>query len=128
MQTSGDWRPLLHLDPSTFRGDAMPAVASFLGLRVLEDSPRRVTIDDVVDINFGLPPNHIYIGHGHFRRRLECTKWECPFVEGRDGSAHEVLLQYIAWLPTSPLVPQIPELANQVLVCDCQPNQFCHTW
>ena len=126
MQTSGDWRPLLHLDPSTFRGDAMPAVASFLGLRVLEDSPRRVTIDDVVDINFGLPPNHIYIGHGHFRHRLECTKWECPFVEGRDGSAHEVLLQYIAWLPTSPLVPQIPELANQVLVCDCQPNQFCH--
>eukprot|EP00438_Fugacium_kawagutii_P003196 Skav218041 [mRNA] locus=scaffold214:640892:642988:+ [translate_table: standard] len=85
MQTAGDWRPLLSLDSEVFRKQAMPASAAFLGLTVLVDAPKRVQVHSCWTPQSGLPVDTIYIGHGHFSHRLACTKWENPFLEGRDG-------------------------------------------
>ena len=49
------------------------------------------------------PPNSLYIGYGHFRHRFSCTKWTNPFVEGHDGSSHEIALQFLEWFPDSDL-------------------------
>lgn len=101
MQTASEWRPLLDLPAETFRQWSMPALASFLGLSLLKSSPRRVPVSDVWGPGQSLPPASVYIGHGHFSHRLPCTEWENPFLEGRDGSAHEVLLRYISWFQGS---------------------------
>ena len=126
MQTSGDWRPLLHLAPEVFRQLAMPALAAFLGLSVVRDAPTRQQVLDLWIPQASLPTDVVYIGHGHFRHRLPCSKWENPFVEGRDGSPHEVLLRYMEWFPSSPLFQQLHELRGMTLACDCSPDQFCH--
>ena len=126
MQTTGDWRHLLSLDPRVFREWALPAVAAFLGLSISEDGPIRVHASDVWTKQDGLAPNAIYIGHGHFSHRLAATDWECPFRVGRDGSPHEVVLQYLQHLNEHVTADQIASLANLRLACDCPPAEFCH--
>eukprot|EP00435_Cladocopium_sp_Y103_P064721 s1013_g26.t1 len=51
-------------------------------------------VSDVWSPGEHVPDNSIYIGHGHFRHRFPCTDWCSPFVEGRDGSSHEVPSQF----------------------------------
>ena len=126
MQTTGDWRHLLNLDPRVFREWALPAVAAFLGLSISDDGPIRVHASDVWTKQDGLAPDAIYIGHGHFSHRLAATDWECPFRVGRDGSPHEVVLQYLQHLNEHVTADQIASLAHLRLACDCPPAEFCH--
>ena len=126
MQVSGDWRPLLRLPSSVFRADAMPAMASYLGLVSESNAPVRRQVSDVWSPGEQFPDNCIYIGHGHFRHRFPCTNWCSPFVEGRDGSAHEVVLRFLDWFPTSPMFARLHELSGKQLLCDCDPSHFCH--
>ena len=126
MQTTGDWRHLMHLDPRVFREWALPAVAAFLGLSISADGPIRVQASDVWTKQDGLAPDAIYIGHGHFSHRLAATDWECPFRVGRDGSPHEVVLQYLQHLNEHVTADQIASLAHLRLACDCPPAEFCH--
>eukprot|EP00435_Cladocopium_sp_Y103_P036199 s845_g9.t1 len=126
MQVSGDWRPLLQLQSSTFRVDAMAAVASYLGLTAASGAPVRRQVSEVWSPGEPFPANSVYIGHDHFRHRFPCTEWRNPFVEGRDGSSHEVVLRYLDWFPTSDLASKLHELSNMQLLCDCEPNHFCH--
>eukprot|EP00435_Cladocopium_sp_Y103_P041162 s279_g11.t1 len=126
MQVSGDWRPLLQLQSSSLRADAMAAMASYLGLTADSDAPVRRQVSEVWTPGEPFPPNSVYIGHGHFRHRFPCTEWQNPFLEGRDGSSHEVVLRFLDWFPTNDLATKLHELSNMQLLCDCEPNQFCH--
>jgi bacteriorhodopsin len=52
--------------------------------------------------------------------------WGNPFTIGKDGTRSQVILKYIDWLETQPLLlSQIHVLQGKNLVCWCAPQQ-CH--
>lgn len=54
------------------------------------------------------------------------SKWGNPFVIGRDGDRHEVIMKYLDWLQTQPaLLEALPELKGKRLGCSCKPAE-CH--
>ena len=62
--------------------------------------------------------NRVYVGRP--------TKWENPFVIGRDGSRDDVIAKYRAWVVRQPtLVAALQELRGKDLVCWCAPER-CH--
>jgi hypothetical protein len=66
----------------------------------------------------GIPRGAVYIGRP--------SKWGNPFVIGRDGTRHEVVAKYRAYLLANPrLLAALPELAGKDLVCWCAP-EACH--
>ena len=52
-------------------------------------------VSDFFEQNTGLQSGAVYAGHGQFRHRLSPTKWENPFVEGRDGTHVDTIFKYI---------------------------------
>ena len=58
--------------------------------------------------------------------RLSPTKWENPFVEGRDGSAAQVLMKFIAHWNEFQLEQFLPGLTGCRIACDCLSNETCH--
>lgn len=54
------------------------------------------------------------------------SKWENPFVIGKDGCRQEVIEKYKKWiLFQKHLLENLYELKNKVLGCWCSPNP-CH--
>jgi hypothetical protein len=52
--------------------------------------------------------------------------WGNPFRIGPDGTRHQVIQKYRAWILTQPhLLARLPELRGKVLGCWCAP-QACH--
>jgi hypothetical protein len=52
--------------------------------------------------------------------------WGNPFVIGPDGTRHQVIEKYRAWIQTQPhLMAQVPMLKGKTLGCWCKP-QACH--
>ena len=79
IMSTGDVRQLLHLDPAHIHGDTMTPMAIHLGLRS-EDMrrhgvPTRLVASEVKQMYTELPPNHVYIGPGHFSHRWQVGPW-----------------------------------------------------
>jgi hypothetical protein len=52
--------------------------------------------------------------------------WGNPFRIGPDGTRHQVIQKYRAWILTQPhLLARLPELRGKVLGCWCKPGE-CH--
>lgn len=59
-------------------------------------------------------PYDIYVGRP--------SKWDNPFVVGRDGTREQVIAKYEQWLQIQPaFLSAIPELKGKVLGCWCSP-------
>lgn len=67
----------------------------------------------------GRTPNDVYIGRP--------SKWGNPFVIGRDGDRHEVIVKYRKWLKSQPKMMAMArkELKGRDLSCYCAPQE-CH--
>ena len=89
--------------------------------------PSRVHVHDVWSKCQDLPADVVYIGHGHFSHRLPVRVWECPFRVGRDGSPHEVVINFLDWFQKSKLSKRLPELTRKRLACDCFHHQRSST-
>jgi Domain of unknown function (DUF4326) len=62
----------------------------------------------------------VYVGRGRGSR------WDNPFVIGRDGDRADVIAKYERWLLTQPeLLAAVPELRGRTLGCWCAPHP-CH--
>ena len=101
------------------------AVALGLTPTAVSGLPKRVHVLDVMESG-QLPQDVVYAGHGHFSHRLSPTKWENPFVEGRDGSAAQVLMKFIAHWNEFQLEQFLPGLTGCRIACDCLSNETCH--
>lgn len=65
-----------------------------------------------------ITPGAIYVGRP--------TKWGNPFVVGKHGSRHQVVMKYRAYIRSNKrLMAQLQELAGHDLVCWCAPAE-CH--
>jgi Domain of unknown function (DUF4326) len=71
----------------------------------------------------GWPPDAVYIGR-RFRGR-PASKWQNPFVIGKDGTRSEVIAKYEQHLVDSGLIDHVHELRGRDLVCWCAPDP-CH--
>eukprot|EP00435_Cladocopium_sp_Y103_P033844 s1798_g8.t1 len=127
VECSGDRREWTQWDPETFREHSMVPMAVMIGLCPpgVRGLPQRIHITDGTS-DGQLEPDVIYAGHGHFTHRLSPTKWENPFVEGRDGGSEEVLLKFIAHWAQSGLASCLHELTGKKIACDCPSNASCH--
>lgn len=88
--------------------------------------PVRGHVADYFDQGTGLQVGVVYAGHGHFRHRLSPTKWENPFVVGRDGTHVDTVFKYIMGWDRMQLDGALDELTSKIIVCDCPTNSFCH--
>lgn len=71
-------------------------------------------------------PFDVYIGRRNTRKKLPASKWQNPFVVGRDGTRAEVIQKYEAWIKQQPeLMAALPELKGKTLGCWCHPLP-CH--
>lgn len=60
----------------------------------------------------------VYIGRG--------SKWDNPFILGKDGDRQEVIKKYLCYILNKPeLMRDLPELDGKVLGCYCSPKS-CH--
>ena len=127
VECSGDRREWTSWDSATFREHSMVPMAVALGLTptAVLGLPKRVHVLDVMESG-QLPQDVVYAGHGHFSHRLSPTKWENPFVEGRDGSAAQVLMKFIAHWNEFQLEQFLPGLTGCRIACDCLSNETCH--
>ena len=129
IQSTGDVRPLLNLDPAFLRKDLMVVTALHLGLRDKEmrrlGVPPRLEASEVHALHRDLPPSHVYIGAGHFSHRWQVSHWSNPFLAGKDGTHFEVVVYYQRWLADQPHL-DLEELRSKTLVCDCPRNRLCH--
>ena len=129
IQSTGDVRPLLDLDPSFLRKDLMTVTALHLGLRDKEmrrlGVPPRLEAAEVHALHKDFPPGHIYVGPGHFSHRWQVGHWANPFLAGKDGAHFEVVVYYQRWLADQSHL-NLEELRNKTLVCDCPRNRLCH--
>ena len=128
LQCSGDRRCWTAWEASTFRQDAMVPMAISLGLKPSSAPglPVRGHVADYFDQGTGLQVGVVYAGHGHFRHRLSPTKWENPFVVGRDGTHVDTVFKYIMGWDRMQLDGALDELTSKIIVCDCPTNSFCH--
>ena len=87
----------------------------------------RLVASEVKQMYTELPPNHVYIGPGHFSHRWQVGPWTNPFLAGQDGTAFEVVVLFTRWLSGTPgKLAQLDELRHKVFVCDCPRTQLCH--
>ena len=131
----GDRRGWKDMDPRVTREWAMVPVALSCGINVsLQNQVNQVVLP--TRANAGelglvirdkkvpqLGEDHIYIGQGHHRHRLKCTKWASKYTPGLDGSNEECLYKYRLQLEEGKLLESIHELYGKVLVCDEDPAQ-----
>ena len=73
------------------------------------------------------PPNHLYVGRGHHSHRLARTKWASPWTPGHDCSEDEWIYWYVEHILNTDLCHQLPNLADQTLVCDCAWQDVCES-
>ena len=77
-------------------------------------------------VNLKSAPFDVYIGRANPRRGLKASKWQNPFVVGRDGTRDEVVEKFRQHLLSSAeLLAAIPELKGKTLGCWCAPLA-CH--
>jgi hypothetical protein len=71
-------------------------------------------------------PYDIYIGRACFG--LNASKWQNPFIIGKDGTRKEVIDKYEKYIRTNQeLLKDIEELRDKTLACWCNyPNEDCH--
>ena len=63
-------------------------------------------------------PYDVYIGRG--------SRWGNPFRIGIDGDRDEVIIKYLAWIKTQPLLlKDLYQLRGKTLGCWCFPKN-CH--
>jgi hypothetical protein len=74
-----------------------------------------------------LSDNHVYIGRGSGKFDLPPSKWENPFVIGRDGSRAEVIKKFERRLrDDAGLMGALTSLKGCTLVCHCGVHEPCH--
>ena len=73
------------------------------------------------------PRNHLYVGRGHHSHRLARTKWASPWTPGHDCSEDEWIYWYVEHILNTDLCHQLPNLADQTLVCDCAWQDVCES-
>ena len=65
-----------------------------------------------------IPEDSVYIGRP--------SKWGNPFVVGKDGTRHDVVMKYRKYLlENKQLLCDLVELKDKNIVCWCSP-QLCH--
>src|SRR5215217_3682875 len=78
----------------------------------------------VVSIESG-EPYDVYVGRGKRGTGLKKSKWDNPFVVGKDGTQDEVVEKFEHYLRASPLMAELPEIKGKILACHCAPKP-CH--
>ncbi len=136
MQTIGDRRHWLSLDPRALREWAMEPLAVSLGMEptVLTGvrAPNWVGMDDFDDYQPGgarhgqnLPAGVVYVGQGHHSHRFPRTRWASPLIAGVDGTREECMVLCADRLCRSGLHEHLEELGGKRLLCDCGGDQAC---
>ena len=117
----------LAFQPSLSRADAMPGIATRMGLTppgrlasVLPSLSRTQAME-------GVPEGGVYIGQGNLRLRLSKSKWASPFRPGPHGTPEACVRKYAHWLLGQPaLLMDLPQLRAKKLLCDCPLDEPCH--
>ena len=129
IQTTGRREHWLLMDPRCMREWAMTPLAISLGLSPLDPGeasrvPARARVEEVLQPDGKLPPNHVYVGRGHHSHRLPLSVWTSPFTPGHDCSEDAWLCLYVNHI-CSTLWDQLASLHGQTLVCDCPWQSLC---
>jgi hypothetical protein len=132
LETAGDRRGWLSMDPRALREWAMAPLAISLGLTPPKQDnpygvPKRWSAAELLqEVGKVLPADHVYVGPGHHSHRWPTTKWKSDFLPGRDGSVLQCLARYTQQLQVSSLQNSLSELQGYTLVCDCAMGSPCH--
>ena len=129
IQTTGRREHWLQMDPRCMREWAMAPLAISLGLSPLDPGeasrvPARARVEEVLQPDGKIPPNHVYVGRGHHSHRLPLSAWTSPFTPGHDCSEDAWLCLCVNHI-CSTLWDQLPSLHGQTLVCDCPWQSLC---